>query len=317
MKKTGFLYDDRFLLHRTGPFHPEVPERLTAIYNGIDDAGLMSGLTRIEAEPAEMEWLQTVHTEYYISSLKNACLSAEKTFHCPDNQMCQSTFDIACLAVGGLLKTADLLMEGAIDNAFCAVRPPGHHAEPGQAMGFCYFANVSILAKYIQKKWGIQRIGIVDFDVHHGNGTQNIFQEDPTVFYYSIHEHPTFSFPGTGREFEEGKGAGVGFTKNSPILPGGGDEEYKKSFKKDLFPAFASFRPQMILLSAGFDAHAGDNMSGIKLSTPGYSWIMKRVYEMADTYSDGRLISILEGGYSLKHLPELAGNHVNILMNGG
>ncbi len=176
-----------------------------------------------------------------------------------------------------------------------------------------YIAN----AKGAQSEWNIKRVGVVDIDVHHGNGTQHIFEKDPSVFYYSIHEHPSFAFPGTGREFETGKGDGKGFTKNSPILPGGGDDEYKKKIESDLLPAFSSFKPEVIIVSSGFDAHAEDAMSGINLSTEGFSWMMKRICEMADAYSDGRLISVLEGGYSLKRLPELAGNHVNILMNGG
>jgi acetoin utilization deacetylase AcuC-like enzyme len=157
-------------------------------------------------------------------------------------------------------------------------------------------------------------VGIVDFDVHHGNGTQHIFEGDPTVFYYSIHQHPSFAYPGTGREFESGKDFGHGYTKNSPVLPGHGDEEYKRLMKRDLFPAFEEFKPQAILVSTGFDAHREDEMSDIKLSTEGFSWIMQKLVELADRYSDGKIISILEGGYSLRRLPELAANHVEILL---
>jgi acetoin utilization deacetylase AcuC-like enzyme len=235
-------------------------------------------------------------------------------FDHPDNQICKDSYDIALLAVGGILKTIDLLMEGQLDNAFCAVRPPGHHAEANRALGFCYFNNVAIAAKYLQEQWGIQRVGIVDFDAHHGNGTQQAFIGDPTVFYYSIHEHPSFSFPGTGREFERGIDEGYGFTLNSPVLPGQGDEAYQELLPRDLFPAFASFKPEVILLSAGFDAHADDDMSNINLSTEGYSWIMQSLVELADEHANGRLISILEGGYSLKRLPELIKNHVEILL---
>jgi acetoin utilization deacetylase AcuC-like enzyme len=182
-------------------------------------------------------------------------------------------------------------------------------------MGFCYFNNVAIAARYIQKEWGIQRVGIVDFDVHHGNGTQQIFEQDPTVFYYSIHEHPSFAYPGTGREFENGKDLGHGFTKNTPVLPGRGDDEYKRLMERDLFPAFAEFKPEVILVSTGFDAHQDDDMSDMQVSTEGFSWIMKKIVDMANRYSKGRLISVLEGGYSLKRLPELAANHLEILLN--
>jgi len=207
-------------------------------------------------------------------------------------------------------------MEGELDNAFCAVRPPGHHAEIDKAMGFCYFYNVAIAARYIQKQWEIKRIGIVDFDVHHGNGTQHIFEHDPTVFYYSIHQHPTFAYPGTGREFEMGKDAGYGFTKNSPVLPGQGEKEYKQLLQKDLFPAFAEFKPEVILVSSGFDAHIDDNMSDIKLTTEAFSWIIEKIVGLANRYAQGRLISVLEGGYSIKRLPELTRNHVEALLKG-
>jgi acetoin utilization deacetylase AcuC-like enzyme len=207
-------------------------------------------------------------------------------------------------------------MGGQLNNAFCAVRPPGHHAEVNRAMGFCYFNNIAIAARYVQREWKIARVGIVDFDVHHGNGTQHIFEDDPSVFYYSIHQHPSFAYPGTGREFESGKNLGYGYTKNSPVLPGQGDQEYRQLIQRDLLPAFAEFKPEVILVSAGFDAHIDDDMSDIKLTTEGFSWIARQLVNMAKRYAHGRLISILEGGYALKRLPELARNHVEILLNG-
>jgi acetoin utilization deacetylase AcuC-like enzyme len=316
MKKTGFLYDERYQLHKTGNYHPEVPDRLPYVYEGIKTAGLLPRLTLIKASRADLQWIEMVHDHNYIQRFEATCRSGACIFDSPDNQMCCDTFETALLAVGGILDTVRQVMEGKLDNAFCAVRPPGHHAEMNRAMGFCYFNNVAIAARYIQKEWSIQRVGIVDFDVHHGNGTQHIFEEDPTVFYYSIHQHPSFAYPGTGREFEKGKNLGHGFTKNSPVLPGQGDDEYKRLMERDLFPAFAEFQPEVMLLSTGFDAHKDDDMSDIKLSTEGFSWIMHQMVAMAERYSQGRLISILEGGYSLKRLPELAANHVAILLNG-
>lgn len=315
MNKTGFLYDERYLLHDTGPYHPEVPARLKAIYSGIKDANLLSMLTLIKASSAELKWIETVHERDYMNRFKEACLAGKKIFDSPDNQMCSETYDTALLAVGGILDTINLVMKNKIDNAFCAVRPPGHHAETNKAMGFCYFNNVAIAARYLQKEWNIKKVGIVDFDVHHGNGTQHIFEQDPSVFYYSIHQHPSFGYPGTGREFEKGSGLGYGFTLNSPVLPDQGDSEYKKFFENDLFAAFKTFKPEVIIVSAGFDAHIDDDMSDIRLSTEGFSWIMEKIVKMAGIYSNGRLISVLEGGYSLKRLPELAKNHVEILLN--
>ena len=315
MKKTGFLFDRRYLLHETGPYHPEVPERLEAIYSGIEQAGLLPKLTLISASVAEMKWIETIHDRSYIDRLGDACISGKKTFDTADNQMCSETFNIALLAVGGILDTVRMVMEGRIDNAFCAVRPPGHHAERAEAMGFCYFNNVAIAARYLQLEWGIERVGIIDFDVHHGNGTQHIFENDPTVYYYSIHEHPSFAFPGTGRIFEKGAGAGSGFTQNHPVLPGQSDDEYRKIFETDLIPEFEKFKPEVLLVSTGFDAHVDDDMSGVSLTTEGYTWIMEQIFALAERISGGRLISVLEGGYALKRLPELAGNHVRILLN--
>ncbi|MCP4104318.1 MAG: histone deacetylase [Desulfobacteraceae bacterium] len=317
MKKTGFLYDERYMLHQTGPYHPECPARLEAVSKGISEAGLESKLTMIKAGRPRQCWIESVHSIHYILRFEEACLFGMKDFDYPDNQMCSETYEIALLAVGGILDTIKLMMEGKIDNAFCAVRPPGHHAEVSKAMGFCYFNNIAIAARYLQEEWGIKKVGIIDFDVHHGNGTQHIFENDPSVFYYSVHEHPSFAYPGTGREFEKGSGPGEGFTLNSPMLPGQGDKEFKEFVQKDFFPAFDNFKPEIILVSAGFDAHTDDDMSGINLSTEAFSWVMKKIVEMADRHSGGRLISVLEGGYSLERLPELIENHVKILLDIG
>jgi len=204
-------------------------------------------------------------------------------------------------------------MTGDIDNAFCAVRPPGHHAEVDRAMGFCYFNNVAIGAKYLKKRWGVQRIGIIDFDVHHGNGTQHIFEQDPTVFYYSIHEHPSFAYPGTGREFETGIGEGLGYTLNSPILPGRGDDEYKKMIMQDLVPAFKKFQPEVILLSAGFDAHVDRSDvrdqpvdRGIRFYYRGHSQPGEQICRRS-----GNLCS--RGGYNYPVLALLVENHIRMM----
>ena len=315
MNKTGFLYDERYQEHKTGRYHPEVPARLVCVYQGIKDAGLLSKLIPLKASSADLKWIELVHDRPYIERFKKACRSGASAFDSPDNQMCPQTYDVALLAVGGILDAVSQVMDGNLDNAFCAIRPPGHHAEINRAMGFCYFNNVAIAARYLQKRHGIKRVGIIDFDVHHGNGTQHIFEGDSTVYYYSIHEHPSFAYPGTGREFEYGKDFGYGFTKNSPVLPGQGDEEYQSLIKKDLLPAFKEFNPEVILVSAGFDAHTDDDMSDMKLSTAGFSWIMKKLMALAEQTSKGRIISVLEGGYSLKRLPELAANHVKILLD--
>jgi acetoin utilization deacetylase AcuC-like enzyme len=314
MKRTGFLFDDRYMLHDTGPDHPEAPERLRAAYEGVEKAGLLPKLILIQARRVEEKWLRTVHAEGHIRRFEEACLCGYGEFGHPDNQLCTETFDTAMLAVGGVIEAAAMVMRGELDNAFCAVRPPGHHAEANKAMGFCYFNNVAVAARYLQLEWGIKRVGIVDFDVHHGNGTQHIFERDPTVFFYSIHEHPSFSYPGSGREFEKGEDEGYGYTLNSPMLPGQGDKEYMETIERDLVPAFDTFEPEFILVSAGFDAHMDDDMSYINLSTPCFSWIMQKILDLAEKHAKGRLISLLEGGYVIERLPELVRNHVQILL---
>jgi acetoin utilization deacetylase AcuC-like enzyme len=314
MKKTGFLYDERFLRHRTGPKHPEIPERLEAILKGASENGLFRHLIRLNAVVAEPRWIEAVHSREYIRRFEETCLKGLSEFDHPDNQICEDTFQTALLAAGGIIEAARQVMEGHLDNAFCAVRPPGHHAERERAMGFCLLNNVAIAAIYLREAWGVERIGIADFDVHHGNGTQHIFEKDPSVFFYSIHEHPTFSYPGTGREFERGTGPGYGFTLNSPILPGQGDEDYKQAFERDLIPAFDRFRPQFILVSAGFDAHQDDDMSDMLVSTQGFSWMMEKLMGLAQRHASGRLVSVLEGGYALERLPELSREHLKILL---
>ena len=314
MRKTGLLFDQRYMLHETGPFHPETADRLVAVFRGLKDGGLLDKLLLIQGSPAERRWIETVHDPAYIDSFNDACVAGRKEFQHPDNQMCCDSFDTALLAVGGVLDTAAFIMRGDIDNAFCAVRPPGHHAEHAKSMGFCYFNNIAVAARYLQHEWGVQRVGIIDFDVHHGNGTQQIFEADPTVFYYSIHQHPSFTFPGTGREFEQGSGEGFGFTKNTPVLPGQGDVEYKQLITRDLLPAFDKFAPQVILVSSGFDAHVDDEMADMRVSTEGFTWIIQTIVGLAERHCGGKLISILEGGYNLKRLPELIAGHVRVLL---
>jgi len=295
MNRTGFMYDERFLLHDTGPYHPECPQRLQAVLKGIKDADLLPDLTVFSAVPADMAWIETVHTKEYIQRFKTKCLAGEPTLDCADNKMCKETYEIAMLAAGGIIDTVRRVMEKELDNAFCAVRPPGHHAETDKAMGFCYFSNVAIAARYLQSKWELGQVLIIDFDAHHGNGTQHIFESDPSVIYYSIHQHPSFAYPGTGREFETGTGKGTGSVKNSPSLPGTSDEDWTHLVERDLLPIFDKFDPEFILVSTGFDAHADDEMSNVKISTQWYTWIIKLIMDLAIKHTGGKLVSVLEG----------------------
>ena len=314
MRRTGLVYDDRFLLHDTGPGHPERPERLTAIRRGIEDAGLLPRLTLIEAVPARLKWIEAVHSPKYIYGFQEACLYELGEYGHVDNQISRESYDVALLAVGGVLEAVRGVMDGRIDNAFCAVRPPGHHAEPRRALGFCFFNNVAIVARYLQSQWGVERIAIVDVDAHHGNGTQRIFEDDPSVFFCSVHEHPSFSFPGSGREFEVGYDAGEGFTFNATVLPGQGDDVYQQYFNLDLLPALERFAPRFVLVSMGFDAHCDDDMSDLRLTSDGYAWIAERLVEVAERHAGGKIVTVLEGGYDLARLPELAAGHVRALL---
>jgi len=313
MKRTGFVYDERYLLHDTGSYHPESSKRLKVIAKFLENSGLLKQLTRIEVTKVDQRWIEMVHDRSYIRRFHEACSAGLDKFEHPDNCICKDSYDTAFLAVSGVLKAIDGVMKGEVDNAFCAVRPPGHHAEVNKPMGFCYFNNVAIGARYLQKEYGIEKVGIIDFDVHHGNGTQHIFETDPTVLYYSIHEHPSFAYPGTGREFETGLGEGEGYTVNSPVLPGKGDDDYKRLIMQELLPAFKKFNPEFILVSAGFDAHETDMMSGTNLSTEGYDFISEVIMELVRSCSGGRVVSVLEGGYNLNILPILVENHIRFL----
>jgi acetoin utilization deacetylase AcuC-like enzyme len=313
MKRTGFVYDERYLLHLTGNYHPESPERLLAIHKWLETSGMLSKLIPIKVTRANQRWIEAVHNIHYIMRFDEACIAGMGEFEHPDNAICRDTYETAFLAVGGVLNAIDAVIKGEVDNAFCAVRPPGHHAEVDRAMGFCYFNNVAIGARYLQQQHGVGRVGIIDFDVHHGNGTQHIFDRDPSVFYYSIHEHPSFAYPGTGREFETGIGEGEGFTTNSPVLPGRGDDDYKRLIMQDLVPAFKKFNPEFILLSAGFDAHESDMMSGTNLTTEGYDFISEVLINLVNRCSGGRVVSVLEGGYNLDVMPMLVENHIRFL----
>ena len=315
MMKTGFVYDEKYLQHITFEGHPECSERLVAIVNGLAENGLMDKLLKIEAEPANQRWIEAVHNIRYIMKFEEACLWGMPDFEHQDNSICRDSYDIALLAVGGVLKAIDSVMEGEVKNAFCAIRPPGHHAETDKAMGFCYFNNVAIGARYLQQRWNVDRVAIIDFDVHHGNGTQHIFETDDTVFYYSIHEHPSFAYPGTGREFETGHSGGEGYTVNTPILPGRGDDEYREKLATDLEPAFKKFEPEFVLLSSGFDAHVSDLMSGTSLTTEGYDYVNETILNLVNGSADGRVISVLEGGYNLEILPTLVANHLKKLID--
>ncbi len=310
--KTGFVYSDIYLKHDTGAGHPERAERLTAIVSKLKSEGLFAKLVPLQPAPASLDWITTVHAPEYVERVKNDCRAGIGYVNTPDAPASTHSYDVALMAVGGLLSAVDAVMEGKVRNAFCAVRPPGHHALKNRAMGFCLFNNVAIAARYIQKKHKLAKVLVVDWDVHHGNGTQAAFYDDPTVFYFSIHLSPFY--PGSGHANEKGEGKGVGFTLNVPLRAGCGDADYIKAFEEKLKPAAAAFKPDFVLISAGFDAARGDLLGRMNVTPEGYAELTRIVKGIAERYSGGRLVSTLEGGYNLEALAASVEAHLRVLM---
>ena len=305
---TGLVYHPDFLLHDAGPGHLERPERLKAIMAGLERSGLLESLVRIEPRLAAKQWLAQVHTPAYLKELEGAPRQLD-----PDTRLSPNSYRVAKLATGGILAAIDAVVAGKIRNAFAVIRPPGHHALPDRAMGFCLLNHVAIAARYIQKKHGLKRILIVDWDVHHGNGTQEVFYDDPSVLYFSTHQFPYY--PWSGDPDERGTGAGLGTTVNAPLWPGSGDASILKAFREDLLPAAEAFRPDFVLISSGFDAHERDPIAEMRITTPGYAALTKIVAGIAERHAKGRLVSLLEGGYNLKALAQATEAHLRALMN--
>ena len=312
MRETGLVYHEDYLLHNAGIGHPERPERLVSIIKHLSEIKLLDKLIGIEPYPADISWIEAIHTREYIDSVKKAS-ELGNTHLDADTGICPDSYRIALLSAGGALAATDAVMDQKIDNAFCAIRPPGHHAEKRYARGFCLFNNIAITARYLQKNYQLEKILIVDWDVHHGNGTQNSFYDDPTVFYFSIHQWP--HYPGSGLLIEKGVGKGLGSTLNVPLSGGHGNQDYIDAFEDQLVPAMKTFKPDFILISAGFDAHYSDPLAGMQLTEKGYVSLTKIVMNLADEFSQGRIISLLEGGYHLDVLARSVAAHIEALMN--
>ncbi len=309
MARTGYLADPIFLQHDTGP-HPERADRLRAIHARLEQTGLLKDLTPLKATPAPRSALEAVHPAEHLDAIEAACTRGGGHLD-PDTVVSPHSFQAAVMASGGALGAADRIMAGELDNAFLAVRPPGHHATAGQAMGFCLINHVAVLARYLQHHHGLERILIVDFDVHHGNGTQDIFYDDDTVMYISTHQSP--AYPGSGARDERGAGKGVGFTHNFPLSPGAGDEEIRRIFNDQVLMEALDFMPDFVVISAGFDAHARDPLAHLKFSSGIYGEITQVLQVVAVNHCEGRIISLLEGGYDLIGLAEGVEEHIRAL----
>jgi acetoin utilization deacetylase AcuC-like enzyme len=293
VKKVGFIYDDIFLKHATPDWHPERKERLIQIVSTLKESALWEHLMHIKPLRATYEEIALVHTHNYINRIKTSGVGHLD----PDTYMSEETLEAALYAAGAVIEAVEQCKKGEIKRAFCAVRPPGHHAEAEKAMGFCIFNNIAIGARYAQKR-GYKKVFIIDFDVHHGNGTQHIFEEDDTIFYFSTHEFP--HYPGTGKSSERGIGKGKEYTFNIPMPQGSGDKEYVTAYQSTLPPLVKTFEPDIILVSAGYDLHKNDPLSGIKVSDEGIRSIIHSILSC----SSNPFIFALEGGYNLSALGE-------------
>jgi acetoin utilization deacetylase AcuC-like enzyme len=335
-----YLYDKTYLMHYAGSGHPESPGRLIAVKNAVEGAEWYDQLIHLSSrvQPVSLEVLSLVHHPSYIETVQKECESGHHYLSTGDTAICEDSYRVALHAVGGVLAAVDAVFENFPTNtdtsfpdthgaettgaeilgglprpttAFCAVRPPGHHASADRGMGFCIFNNIAVAARYAQMKYHLERIMIVDWDVHHGNGTQDIFYDDDSILFTSIHQFP--HFPGSGAKDETGIGKGKGFTINCPLPPGTGNKKIIDTFVDELIPAAEKFKPQLVLLSAGFDGRLNDPMAHFRLDNTGFRLLTRITREIANTYSNGRIVSVLEGGYSfaglaasvLTHLKEL------------
>jgi acetoin utilization deacetylase AcuC-like enzyme len=310
--KTGLYYDPLFLQHDTGS-HPENAGRLTAIMDKLKQDHTLDALQARTSRAATEEEVAAVHGVDYIRHVEEAALAGQEFLGTPDCVLSEQTYDVALHAAGALVDAVEEVAERRLDNAFVACRPPGHHAEANQAMGFCYFNNVAIAAEHLIRHAGLERVLIFDFDVHHGNGTQHTFEARKDIYFCSMHQHPRTLYPGTGYAEERGRGEGVGYTLNVPMLPFSTDADYLLQFDSLILPRFREYAPQMILLSAGFDAHRDDPLAMVNLTQAGFDGLTERMKRLADEVCGGKIVSVLEGGYNYQRLSECVASHVAIL----
>jgi len=309
----GWVYSPFLLRHNTGASHPERPERLGAVVSALERCGLLDGLVPLSFDAAALAVLEEVHEPAYIALVRMACEQGMTFVGCRETIICPESYDVARLAAGGVLAACDAVMTGRVDRAFCAVRPPGHHAGPDQGMGYCLFNYAALAAHRLRSRHGLDRVAIVDWDVHHGNGTQRFFESHDDVLFISLHESPAIQYPHTGYEDERGIGPGEGLTVNLPMPPGSGDSEYRQAFAEKVIPELERFAPGCVLVSAGFDGVADDDVANINLAPESFGWMTAELARLADRRCNGRLISILEGGYALPALGRCVVEHIREL----
>lgn len=296
--KVGYVYDPVYLKHDTG-YHPENAQRLEATMAHLEETGLIEQLTQITPRPATVEELTYVHQASYVSRIQDAA-SRGGGWLDGDTVMSPDSYDAALYAAGGAIEATDAVINGRVNSAFALVRPPGHHATAMAAMGFCLFNNIAIATQHALKKHKMEKVAIIDFDVHHGNGTQEAFYNNQQALYISTHQYP--HYPGTGTIGDTGSGAAKGSTVNIPLPSGSGDDEYRQVFEQIIVPATRRFHPELILVSAGYDLHWKDRLAMMEVSTTGFAEMVQTIKELADELCGGKIVVTLEGGYNLKAL---------------
>jgi len=294
--------------HLTPPGHPERPDRIRAIDQVLGESRF-DKLTRQQAPEGSLDSVALCHNEHYVEELRHVAPTSGLIYLDGDTSMSPGTWEAVMRGVGGAVAATDAVMSGTHGNAFVAMRPPGHHAETSRPMGFCFFDHAAIAARHAQRKYGIARAAVVDFDVHHGNGTQDIFWADPTVMYCSTHQMPLF--PGTGARGERGEHDNI---VNAPLAPDDGSAKFRAAFENLILPQLQKFSPELIIVSAGFDAHYRDPLASINLKADDFGWVTRKLMDVADAGAQGRIVSVLEGGYDLQGLKESVAAHVSALM---
>lgn len=305
MNKVGFVYSERLLDHMPPTGHPERPDRLRAIVRYVRESGIWDQLVHLTPTPATEEQVLSVHTQEHVDLIRRTCEAGGGMLDEGDTHAVAASFEVAMLAAGATITAVDAVLRGQVSSAFAAVRPPGHHAERDRPMGFCLFNNVAVAARRAQRAHGLDRVAIIDWDVHHGNGTQHIFEEDPSVFYISLHQYPFY--PGTGARSERGVGGGEGYTLNVPLPAGTNEANYLKAIDGEIVPALNAYRPDLLIISAGFDAHKDDPLGGMLLTDGSFALFTQRVQGICP------IVSVLEGGYNLEALGRSVVAHIRAL----
>ena len=308
-----FLSDPYFSEHITGEFHPENPKRLNSIYNKLKSSGIFENVIKLKSEKINYESLKSVHDPLYIEKVEEECRKGYSLLSTGDTNICSSSNDVALHAAGGVLKTLDNIFNSKINRGFCSVRPPGHHASADIGMGFCIYNNIALAAEHAKLKYNVEKIMIIDWDVHHGNGTQDIFYNDNSVLFVSTHQHPLY--PGTGSSEEKGADSGKGFTINIPMKKGTGNDDIISAFNEIIMPAAKRFKPELTLISAGFDSRKDDPLGGFLIDDDGFRELTRKVIEISEYSGSGKILSILEGGYNYEGLSNAVFSHMDELIS--